>query len=184
MGIGDLNTLEGIQTAIQIGYRGIEFDVLATADDILVLGHDDDLTRRTGRSRYISELTYQELSKLQTLHGNCIPQLLDILKVLQDQKITIVIDPKTFKTFRLCQQFFDNPIDFGNMTIILGRPVQSLNYQCISINTDQIYHKPPWLLQLLVRYQNAIVWTVNDERTARFLKKCHGVCAIITDNIL
>ncbi|PKK92493.1 MAG: hypothetical protein CVV62_00040 [Tenericutes bacterium HGW-Tenericutes-7] len=60
------NTLAAIQTAIDQGVDGVEFDVWGTADDIPVLLHDLTLTRTTNinNNKRIWELTYDEIKDL------------------------------------------------------------------------------------------------------------------------
>jgi hypothetical protein len=103
------------------------------------------------------------------------------MDILNNKNLLIVIDPKNDKSFRLCKKFFIN--HQYNSEIILGRPVISLNFECISINSDKIYYKPPWILQLFKNYPNSLVWTVNN---IVFLNKLNNdsVYGVITDYIL
>jgi glycerophosphoryl diester phosphodiesterase len=41
------NTLAGLRTAASLGYRGVEFDVMLSADGTPVLIHDETLERTT-----------------------------------------------------------------------------------------------------------------------------------------
>ncbi|MRI34342.1 hypothetical protein EOPP23_15240 [Endozoicomonas sp. OPT23] len=58
------NTLAGFRAACTQGAAGIELDVFKTADDRIVVFHDDDIKRLTGQPGNISELTWDEISKL------------------------------------------------------------------------------------------------------------------------
>ncbi|RUL56915.1 MULTISPECIES: glycerophosphodiester phosphodiesterase family protein [Lysinibacillus] len=56
------NTLVAFEKARVLGADGIELDIQCTKDDILVVFHDLDLFRLTGKKKRINELTFSELS--------------------------------------------------------------------------------------------------------------------------
>lgn len=58
------NTLEAMRLAKESGCFGVEFDVRATADKILVVNHDATLKRLWGHSLTIADLTFRELRAL------------------------------------------------------------------------------------------------------------------------
>ena len=58
------NTLAALDLAIQQGADITEIDVMRTADDSVIVFHDQDLRRMTGDSRRIEETPYSELKKL------------------------------------------------------------------------------------------------------------------------
>ena len=55
------NTMFAFYTGIYMGANGIETDIQRTKDGILVLFHDDTLTRVTGESGSIGDYTLAEL---------------------------------------------------------------------------------------------------------------------------
>lgn len=55
------NTLPAFAEALRAGADGAEFDVRLTADDRLVLMHDDDIQRVVGRPGRVSAMTFEEL---------------------------------------------------------------------------------------------------------------------------
>lgn len=57
------NTLAGFRTARALGCTWIEFDVRLTADNVLVVCHDDELERTTGGRGRISRSTLAEIRK-------------------------------------------------------------------------------------------------------------------------
>lgn len=99
------NTLAAFKQAIEEGVDGIEFDVQRTADGELVVIHDEQLTRLTGDSRFIWELTWTELQELtlqsavvQTdkndyFHAK-VPKLDDVLGLMQERNVTINVELK------------------------------------------------------------------------------------------
>lgn len=59
------NTLTAFRAAKELGCWGIEFDVQATADGILVVNHDPTLDRLWNHSVTISQLSFNELRALE-----------------------------------------------------------------------------------------------------------------------
>lgn len=74
---------------------GIELDVQLTADNKLVVFHDESLKRMTGVDKILNKCTYEELKKLKLLNTNhIIPLLSDVLKVLK-KDTPLVVEIKT-----------------------------------------------------------------------------------------
>jgi glycerophosphoryl diester phosphodiesterase len=59
------NSLAGLRRAIELGADGVEFDVFLTRDGRAVVFHDLDLERLTGHRGRITDLTWDEVSKLR-----------------------------------------------------------------------------------------------------------------------
>ena len=68
------NTLEAFETAIRLGADMIEFDVRRTADDELVLYHDDAIG-----DRLLAALTYAEALRVTSPGGHPIPRFVELL---------------------------------------------------------------------------------------------------------
>jgi len=58
------NTLQGLESAVNLGLRYVEFDVQLTADLVPVLMHDADLARVGGRPDCVHDLTWSALAEL------------------------------------------------------------------------------------------------------------------------
>jgi glycerophosphoryl diester phosphodiesterase len=58
------NTLAGIRKAAELGLRGVEFDVMLTADKVPVLIHDETLERTTDGSGAVAATPYAKLASL------------------------------------------------------------------------------------------------------------------------
>lgn len=58
------NTLAGIRIAQRLGCRGVEFDVMLTADGVPVLMHDDTLERTTDGVGPVAATTAAQLARL------------------------------------------------------------------------------------------------------------------------
>src|SRR5687767_13110489 len=66
----DENTVAGCKQSYERGIRGFEVDLRLTRDNQLVLMHDGDVSRTTGASGKIEELTLAEVKALRTKeHG-------------------------------------------------------------------------------------------------------------------
>src|SRR5215208_5844276 len=59
------NTVAGFKRAAQLGVPAVELDVQLTKDRKPVVIHDAHLRRLTGQSRYVWELTWDEIHKLR-----------------------------------------------------------------------------------------------------------------------
>ena len=77
------NTLESINHAILLGVDGIEIDVFKCLSGELVLSHENNLKRLTGKSGQLEELTLGELKKFLVVGKYKIPTLKDVLKTIE-----------------------------------------------------------------------------------------------------
>ena len=90
------NSLEAIQSSIDMGVDMLEIDVQRTQDGVLILMHDHDLNRMTNGTGNIAETTWEEISKLNLKDhkGNMTPykvaKLEDALLLCKD-RINIVL---------------------------------------------------------------------------------------------
>lgn len=79
------NSLPAFVAAADAGAEAVELDVQVTADDILVVHHDANLTPRTSSplaGRTIRALTVEELSDFELSPGIGIPTLADVLRAV------------------------------------------------------------------------------------------------------
>ena len=91
------NTFLSFYTGILMGANGIETDVQKTKDGVLVLFHDNTLTRVTGAEGAVCDYTYEELSELLVKgHGltDKIPTLEDFLSHFAHRDITFALELK------------------------------------------------------------------------------------------
>ncbi len=68
------NTLAAIRLGASLGFRGVEFDVMLTADAAPVLIHDETTERTTGVKGRVSLLRYAQLEGLDAGDGEGIPR--------------------------------------------------------------------------------------------------------------
>lgn len=59
------NTLAGFRRAISLGIEAIELDVRLTKDQQLVVFHDSDVSRMTGRPGVVAQMTWDQISRLR-----------------------------------------------------------------------------------------------------------------------
>ena len=91
------NSLEAINSAIEMGVDMLEIDVQRTKDGVLILMHDHNLDRTTTGSGNIADITWEEIAKLNLKdhQGNVtaykVPKLEDALLACKD-RIMINLD--------------------------------------------------------------------------------------------
>ena len=99
------NCLSGFAEAVRQGY-GIEFDVHITADEQLVVFHDNDISRMCGTDGVIERMTLQEIKELRLAETDeRIPTFDEVLQLV-DGCVPLVIelkDSKNGKNDRLCE---------------------------------------------------------------------------------
>ena len=84
------NTLPAFRRAFQLGADGIELDVHATLDGVVVVHHDADVRTSALRSRAIVELTWDELRGIELAPHVGIPQLHDVLAAVPPGRVVYV----------------------------------------------------------------------------------------------
>ena len=101
------NTLAGYQSLLDLNVDGFETDIFLTNDKQLVLFHDINTMKLTGENRQITEMTYEEIKKLnikkQLIYGDRvynytttekIPLLEDLLKMMKDSGLLMILEMK------------------------------------------------------------------------------------------
>lgn len=76
------NTLRSFERAIELKVDMIEFDVMECASGEIVVMHDDTVDRTTNGHGRVSDLTLQELKKLDAGKGEKIPTLVEVLDLV------------------------------------------------------------------------------------------------------
>lgn len=94
------NTMPAFKAAVENGADWIELDVTQTKDGVLVIFHDADLMRLTGKPDKIWDMTYEELSQINAashwgpfFRDTRIPRLEEVLDYCKD-KIKLNIEVK------------------------------------------------------------------------------------------
>lgn len=86
------NTMDAFRKVQELGVDAIELDIHSTSDGKLIVIHDPDLKRIAGIDRKVSEMTYEEVSKVKLPGGESIP---DFESVLKEVNIPLVVELKT-----------------------------------------------------------------------------------------
>lgn len=84
------NTLPAIRRALELGADGIEIDVHATRDGIVVLHHDPSVRLPGGERRAIAACTHDDLAGLELARPVAIPTLGDVLTLVGDRALLFV----------------------------------------------------------------------------------------------
>lgn len=79
------NTLKSFQKAIELGADYIEFDIHMTKDNEIVIMHDANTYRTTGKEGLIKEMTLSELKKLDCGEGEKVPTLQELIDIAKDK---------------------------------------------------------------------------------------------------
>lgn len=89
------NSLPAFQNAVDNGF-GIEMDVQASKDGVLVVFHDDTVDRMTGKHGKVCDFTFDELRAMRLLDTDCqIPTFEEFLQVANG--VNLVVEIKTHK---------------------------------------------------------------------------------------
>lgn len=97
------NTLTSFQAAIDAGAQNVEFDIRKTADGVMVIYHDDSVSRLVGKKtkKGVVDYTYEDLMKLdasaylgEEFAGEQIPTLDQTLELFKDTDTTLFIELK------------------------------------------------------------------------------------------
>lgn len=90
------NSLTAFMLAVEAGY-GIELDIQLTADEQVVVFHDDNLLRVCGVEKYVKDCTYEELLQYR-LNGTDerIPLFIDVLSLIAG-RAPLIVELKTSK---------------------------------------------------------------------------------------
>ena len=92
------NTLPAVTAALEAGADGVEVDVRATADGVLVVAHDPDLGRvlgaRAGSGPVVAETRYAALRALRLPGGAHVAALDEVLDVAATSRALVVTEVK------------------------------------------------------------------------------------------
>lgn len=159
-GLIDENTLESLQLAIQLGVDCVEFDVRRTADNMLVLHHDDSLLRITNDDFVIRNTRLSDIKRLRTKNGNTIIELSEALKLAGST--TVVIDVKDVGSsdmlLKTCRLFPKASVRISSFSL-----QELLAIQQLEPNAQLFYasYRQPLRDISIIRHHNFIGLTVN-----------------------
>lgn len=93
------NTMRAFALGVEQGANGIETDIRRTRDGVLVLFHDEDLYRLTGRTERIADLTFKELSRVEIPSpiggkADTVPELTRFLSFAKPLPVSLALELK------------------------------------------------------------------------------------------
>lgn len=95
------NSISSIKNAMEKGVDAVEVDLAMTKDEVLILHHDADLNRVAGIPVKVSDLTYEEIKKIdigkkygENVPGEHIPTLEEVLELMTEAEKKLIIDMK------------------------------------------------------------------------------------------
>ncbi len=102
------NTLKAFQKAIELKGDYVEFDVQETRDGYLVVTHDEDIKRITGKDGLIKDMTLNELRKLDFGDGEKIPTLQELVELTKNKiglNCEIIVEGIVEKVIRIFRDY-------------------------------------------------------------------------------
>ncbi|CBW26231.1 putative phosphodiesterase [Halobacteriovorax marinus SJ] len=89
------NTIDGITYALNLGLKAIEIDIHLSADNRLVVIHDDTVDRTTNASGAVAKMDSEQLRALDAGNGEKIPFLEEVVDLLDQYSFTLFIEVKS-----------------------------------------------------------------------------------------
>lgn len=122
------NSLPAFKEAIERGF-GIELDVHLTRDNKIVVFHDDNLFRMTGKKEYIRYLSLKELKAFKLKETDyTIPSLKETLELVAG-KTPILLEIKTeFNTKKVCKYLIEELKSYNGEVFIQSFNPFALRY--------------------------------------------------------
>jgi len=201
------NTLPSFYRALLCGATAVEFDVRTTLDGVAVVVHDEDLSRLTGTSVRVSQITYAELSKLRVYGRAKVPTLREVL-ALAKGRLSVDVELKAPGAERevvealrelemvddaIVTSFFPPLLESVKKlepSIEVGVLTVGWDDECLDVaeKVGASFILPHYealkreiVDKIRKRGYRVITWTVNDARVAELLVEM-GVEGVITDN--
>ncbi len=195
------NTLKAIQAALDCGADGIEIDVYALEDELVVI-HDRELNRTTNGTGVLEDYSLPELLQLDAGAGEKIPILWQVLELVQNRCV-LNIELKGHDTAALLVKLlhkarselgtdwstllissFHHPMLQQIKTLIPELAIGALTASiplsycafateigAVSVNCDRAFIDEKMVQDAKQRGLKVYVYTVNNEREARRLQQ-------------
>ena len=161
------NGMNAFGNAVRHGLP-IELDIHLTKDNQLVVCHDEDLKKTTGRHGIIEDMTVEEIKQYRLLDGGEIPTLIEVLDFVKEQ-VPLVIELKVFrKNYKALAK--------KTIEVLSERVVDKKNYMLISFDPRSL-----WPLKKLGIIRSLLV-TKSHEYTFTWFR--HTVETVDLDQIL
>ena len=95
------NSTKAFKLAVENGY-GIELDVQLSSDNHVVVFHDDDFMRSSGKNIQVHDLTFKQIQNEIRLFGTeyTLPEFSEVLQIVNGQ-VPLIIELKSSKYWKL-----------------------------------------------------------------------------------
>ena len=100
--------MRAFKKAIELGADFIEFDILETKDGIIVVCHDEEISKLTGQYGFIRNLTFEELKAFDFGEGEKIPsfeELIEVTKGKIDLNCEVIVEGISNKVANIIQKY-------------------------------------------------------------------------------
>ena len=141
------NSLNAFQRGIDNNFA-LEFDVHLTKDNELVVIHDEELKRLTGKEGIVEHLTLKELQeKYKLLDGQKIPSFVEVLDLVHEQ-VPCLVELKVYeKNYKALSKRF--------LEVIMPRIKDKKNYVFISFDPRSLVPlKKSGIMRLLLVHRD------------------------------
>jgi glycerophosphoryl diester phosphodiesterase len=138
------NTMAAFNQAVKLGFDYVELDVRISKDGELIVIHDSNVKRTTDGEGFVSDLTVQQLKKLdagswfdEDFSGQTIPLLSEVLAHFGG-KIGLIIDIKSPQKNKLMMKKLSELL---NVFFEKGVNPQSIKVQSFQISEVKRFHR-------------------------------------------
>lgn len=164
------NTLEAFQNAIDNNVA-FELDVHLSKDNKLIVSHDSDLERMTGKKGIIEELTLKEIKEEYRIKDKFIIPTLDEVLKLNSERVPLVIELKIHdkndrEITNVLKEYLKDIKDKKNFMIISFYPKALLYVKDLKIVRNLLIQKNESFMYKLRKWYEGI-----DIETTMFSKK-------------
>ena len=125
------NGMKAFENAIKHNLP-IELDIHLTTDNELIVCHDEDLKRTTGKEGIIEHLSSKEIrDNYRLLDGGVVPTFIEVLDLVKEQ-VPLVVELKVFeKNYK--------PLSKKVMEVLKERVIDKKNYLLISFDPRSLW---------------------------------------------
>ena len=88
------NSKEALLKAIENNYWMVEVDMRLTKDGVLITRHDKDFKRNFNTNEDVIDMTWEEISLLESEMGTSIQKLEDVFRLCQEADMNVMLDNK------------------------------------------------------------------------------------------
>jgi len=123
------NTLSAFNNAIGQGVDWIEFDIQRTADDVLIVFHDETVDRTTNGVGRVEDLTFEQIRALDAGNGEVVPTFQEVIALAKESNTGILPEAKSPHLYPgIATQMTD---ELANNDYLENTIVQSFNYETL-----------------------------------------------------